>query len=76
MEERFAGNAYRHFLVWGIFTALTVTLCTIIDSLFIGNLIGSHGLAVTSLSTPVFLFFSFSISPFSKKFFNPAGSSG
>jgi len=57
MDTKFAKNAYRHFLIWGILAALTVTLCTIIDSLFIGNLIGSIGLAVTSLSTPVFLLY-------------------
>ena len=57
MDTRFAGNAYRYFLIWGISASLTVTLCTIMDSLFIGNLIGSNGLAVASLSTPVFLLY-------------------
>ena len=57
MDTRFAGNAYRYFLIWGIYASLTVTLCTIMDSLFIGNLIGSNGLAVASLSTPVFLLY-------------------
>lgn len=57
MDTKFAGSAYRYFLIWGILASLAVTLCTIIDSFFIGNIIGSEGLAVANLSTPVFLLY-------------------
>jgi len=55
METRFARSAYRHFLLWGICTSLATTVCTIVDALLVGNLVGSSGLAVANLSTPVFL---------------------
>ena len=42
-------------MLWGILTSLAMTVCTIVDALLIGNLVGSEGLAVTNLSTPVFL---------------------
>ena len=32
-------------------------MCTIVDALLVGNLVGSNGLAVTNLSTPVFLIY-------------------
>ena len=57
MDTRFAGSAYRYFLLWGILASLTVTICSIVDSLFIGNLAGSDGLAVANLSTPAFLLY-------------------
>ncbi len=55
METKFAKSAYRYFLFWGVCTSLAITVCTIVDALLIGNLVGSNGLAVTNLSTPVFL---------------------
>ena len=55
MDTRFAKSAYRNFMIWGVLTSLAMTVCTIVDALLIGNLIGSDGLAVTNLSTPVFL---------------------
>lgn len=55
METKFAGSAYRYFLIWGICASLATAVCTIVDALLVGNLIGSDGLAVTNISTPVFL---------------------
>lgn len=57
MGTRFAKSAFGYFLIWGICTSLTTTICTIVDALLVGNLVGSSGLAVANLSTPVFLFY-------------------
>lgn len=57
MDTKFAGSAYRYFLIWGICAALTITACTIVDATFVGNLVGSEGLAVANISTPVFLLY-------------------
>lgn len=57
MDTKFASSAYRHFLIWGIFASLATTICTIVDALLVGNLVGSDGLAVANLSTPVFLLY-------------------
>lgn len=57
MTKKFAGSAYRYFLIWGIFTALANTACTLIDALLVGNLVGSDGLAIVNLATPVFLLY-------------------
>lgn len=53
----FAVGSFRHFLKWGICSSLAVTVCTIVDALLVGNIIGSNGLAVANISTPVFLFY-------------------
>ena len=55
MNTGFAKSAYRHFVFWGVLASLAMTVCTIVDALLIGNLVGSDGLAASSLSTPVFL---------------------
>ena len=57
MDTKFAGAAYRHFLIWGVCSSLAVTVCTLVDAALVGNLIGSNGLAVANLSTPVFLLY-------------------
>ena len=57
MDTRFAGNAYRYFFMWGVCACLATTVCTIVDALLVGNLIGSNGLAVANISTPVFLLY-------------------
>lgn len=57
MDTRFAKSAYRHFLIWGICASLATTICTIVDALLVGNLVGSNGLAVANISTPVFLLY-------------------
>ncbi len=57
MDKKFAGSAYRYFFVWGICTSLATCVCTIVDATLVGNLVGSDGLAVTNLATPVFLFY-------------------
>ena len=57
MDTRFAKSAYRFFALWGILTSMAMTICTIVDALLIGNLVGSDGLAVTNMATPVFLTF-------------------
>lgn len=57
MNSRFAGSAYRHFLLWSVCGSLATTICTIMDAFLIGNLVGSDGLAVSNLATPVFLFY-------------------
>ena len=55
MNASFAKSAYRNFVFWGILTSLALTVCTIVDALLIGNIVGSDGLAATNFSTPVFL---------------------
>ena len=57
MDTKFAGSAYRYFLIWGICTSLAITVCTIVDATLVGNLIGPKGLAVANIATPVFLFY-------------------
>ena len=57
MDTKFAGNAYRYFFIWGICASLATTVCTIVDALLVGNLVGNNGLAVTNLATPVFLLY-------------------
>lgn len=57
MNTKFAKSAYRYFLIWGVCASLATTVCTIVDALLVGNLVGSNGLAVTNLSTPVFLIY-------------------
>ena len=55
MEKKFAKSAYWNFLIWGILSSLGVTISTIVDAVLVGNLVGSNGLAVSNLATPVFL---------------------
>ena len=43
MEKKFAVNAYRMFLIWGIFSALGTAVSTLVDAVLIGNYIGSDG---------------------------------
>jgi len=57
MDAKFAGSAYRYFLLWGLCASLSTTVCTIVDALLVGNLVGSDGLAVANISTPVFLLY-------------------
>ena len=54
---QFARGAYWYFLFWGVCSALGTTFSTLIDAILVGNLVGSDGLAVTSIATPVFLFY-------------------
>ena len=58
MEEKFAKSAYWSFLLWGVCSSLGVTVSTLVDAVLVGNLIGSDGLAVATLATPVFLAYS------------------
>ncbi len=55
MDTRFQYSAYRYFLIWGILSSLALTLCTICDATLVGNIIGSRGLAVANIATPVYL---------------------
>lgn len=55
METKFATSAYWNFLLWGICASLGVTVSTIVDAMMVGNIIGSSGLAVSNLATPVYL---------------------
>ena len=55
METKFAKSAYWNFLLWGVCTSLGVTVSTIVDAMMVGNIIGSSGLAVSNLATPVYL---------------------
>lgn len=55
MDTRFQYSAYRYFLLWGILSSLALTLCTICDATLVGNIIGSRGLAVANIATPVYL---------------------
>ena len=57
MDTKFAGAAYKHFLIWGICASLALTVCTIVDATIVGNLVGSDGLAVANIATPVFLLY-------------------
>lgn len=57
MDTKFAGSAYRYFLIWGICASLAITVCTIVDATLVGNLVGPMGLAVANISTPVFLLY-------------------
>ncbi len=45
--------------VWGVISSLSVTLCTIIDTVLIGNFVGSNGLAIVGIATPVFMLLAF-----------------
>lgn len=57
MDTKFASDAYRYFLIWGISASLAITICTIVDAALVGNLVGAEGLAVANISTPVFLLY-------------------
>ena len=57
MDTKFAGAAYRHFLIWGICASLALTVCTIVDATIVGNFVGPNGLAVANIATPVFLLY-------------------
>lgn len=58
MEATFAKNAYWNFLIWGVCSSLGITVSTIVDAILVGNFIGSDGLAVANIATPVFLAYS------------------
>ena len=57
MDTKFAKSAYWNFLLWGMCSSLSVTLSTIIDATLVGNFVGSSGLAVSNLATPVYLLY-------------------
>ncbi len=57
MDTRFQYRAYRYFLLWGILSSLALTLCTLCDATLVGNIIGSDGLAVSNMATPVYLMY-------------------
>ena len=54
METNYAKSAYRTFLFWGVCSSLGVTVSTLVDATLVGNFIGSTGLAVANIATPVF----------------------
>lgn len=58
MEVNFAKSAYWNFLIWGICSSLGITVCTLVDAVLVGNFIGSVGLTVANIATPVFLAYS------------------
>ncbi len=58
MGERFAKSAYWNFFFWGVCSSLGITISTLVDSILVGNFIGSDGLAVANIATPVFLTYS------------------
>ena len=58
METNYAKSAYRTFLFWGVCSSLGVTVSTLVDATLVGNFIGSIGLAVANIATPVFLLYS------------------
>lgn len=55
MKTKFAKSAYLNFLLWGVCSSMGVTVSTIVDAILVGNFIGSNGLAVANIATPVFL---------------------
>ena len=59
MEKKFANTAYHSYLLWGIASSMAVTLCTIIDAALIGRYVGSTGLAIASIATPVYMLYAF-----------------
>lgn len=59
MEKKFAETAYQNYLLWGIVSSMSVTLCTIIDAALIGRFIGSTGLAIAGIATPVYMLYAF-----------------
>lgn len=58
METRFAKNACWNFLIWSVCSSMGITVCTLIDAVLVGNFVGSEGLAVVNITTPVFLTYS------------------
>ncbi len=56
-QDNFATGAFFSFFIWGVCSALAITVCTLVDALLVGNLVGSEGLAVENLATPVFLIY-------------------
>lgn len=54
-ETDFAGHAYHYFLFWNVCTSLTLTICILFDTILIGNIVGSDGIAIINIATPVFL---------------------
>lgn len=59
MKKKFANIAYSSYLLWGILSSMAVTVCTIVDATLIGHYIGSDGLAIASIATPIFMFYAF-----------------
>ncbi len=57
MDKRFQYSAYRYFFFWSILSSLALTVCTLTDATLVGNLVGSDGLAVSNIATPVYLFY-------------------
>lgn len=57
MKTNYAKSAYRTFLFWGVCSSLGVTVSTLVDATLVGNFIGSTGLAVANIATPVFLLY-------------------
>lgn len=55
LGKGFATGAFSNFFIWSVCSSLAITICTLIDALLVGNLVGSTGLAVANLSTPIFL---------------------
>ncbi len=53
----FAGSAYNSFLIWGVPASLSTAVSTIVDVLLIGIFVGSEGLVISNLATPVYLFY-------------------
>lgn len=58
MEVKFAKSAFLNFLLWGICSSLGTTVSTTVDAVLVGNFVGSDGLAVVNIATPVFLTYS------------------
>lgn len=58
METKYAKSAYRTFLFWSVCSSLGVTVSTLVDATLVGNFVGSSGLAVANIATPVFLLYS------------------
>lgn len=57
MNKKFAKSSYFNFLLWGVLSSLGITVSTFVDAFFIGNFIGNDGLAVSNISTPLFLIY-------------------
>ena len=51
------GKVFKKMLVTQILSAMTVTLCLLIDSIMIGQFIGVKGMTAYGLSTPILLVF-------------------
>ena len=57
MENKLCKKCIQNLLFWEYVLSLWVTASTLVDATLVGNFIGSTGLAVANIATPVFLLY-------------------